>query len=67
MWIAMASTNNLVSIIAVDLISEVAETPQVIVADAAVGGLHMFKTGGHLFLAVGANDQGSRQEEIKSR
>ncbi|XP_047476972.1 uncharacterized protein LOC125030755 [Penaeus chinensis] len=66
-WIAMASTNNLVSVIVVDLVSEVVDTPQVIVADAAVGGLHMFKTGGHLFLAVGANDPKPHQEDLKSR
>ncbi|XP_063609339.1 uncharacterized protein LOC134783409 [Penaeus indicus] len=66
-WIAMASTNNLVSVIVVDLTSEVVDTPQVIVADAAVGGLHMFKTGGHLFLAVGTNDPKPHQEDAKSR
>ncbi|ROT83230.1 polehole-like protein [Penaeus vannamei] len=68
LWIAMASDNHLVSITVVDLVSEVAKNLQVIVTDGSVGGLHMFKTGGHLFLAVGANDINCQEdEEINSR
>ncbi|XP_042894169.1 uncharacterized protein LOC122267999 [Penaeus japonicus] len=68
LWIAMASENELVSLVGVNLVSGVAGNHQVLVTGGPVGGLHMFTTDGNLFLAVGTNNSKPRPDlEMNSR
>ncbi|XP_042857979.1 uncharacterized protein LOC122244197 [Penaeus japonicus] len=68
LWIAMASENELVSLVGVNLVSGVAGNHQVLVTEGPVGGLHMFTSAGNCYLAVGTNNSNcSRDGEINSR